>query len=257
MNLTLTVLDEIIEKIAPKSLALDWDNTGYNIKMHDDINAILTCVDITCDIIDEAIEMGADTIVSHHPLIFHPIKHIDSSMPVGGLIIKLIQHGINVYCAHTSFDSVKDGMNYVIAENFGVCNAEALDGIGTIGKLAENYTPHEFALKTKEVFNIPALKCSKYSGEISTAAFLGGSGGDYIYAAKKKGADVLVTGEAKHNEFLEAEQLGIMLIAAGHFDTEHCFTHSMAKGLQKYISELQYNTRVYESKKEKCPYQFV
>lgn len=262
MVLNTEALASIIEELAPKELAFDWDNTGYNIRLHDDIEKILVCVDVTLDVVKEAASLGVDTIVSHHPVLFRPIKMVDAFSPVGKVVAALVQNNINVYCAHTSFDCAKGGINDVLAQSFGieefdVLAVEGVSTIGTIGQLKEKLSAYDFCTKTKEVLGIPHLKCTAYQGAVKKAAFVGGAGGDYIYKAKAKGADALVTGEAKHNEFIEAEALGIMLIAAGHFDTEQCFTHTMAKGLQTKAFALQYNLKVYESKIEKCPYIYV
>lgn len=115
-----------VEQFAPLEYAYDWDNSGMTLALHDEIKRILVCLDVTEQVIAEAVEQRCDTIVSHHPLVFRAVKKFDRSDPVGGVLIAAIQHGINLYAAHTSFDCAPGGINDALAQQLGLENIALL-----------------------------------------------------------------------------------------------------------------------------------
>ena len=246
----------VIESLAPLGLAAEWDNSGYNLRLHEHISRVLVCVDVTQEVVEEAVLRGCDTIVSHHPLIFHGLKCVEGVRDAH--IAELIRCGINVYCAHTSFDCAPGGMNDGLAFLLGLLNVRRLtQEIGSVGELPQKMSARDFAEWVKQVCGAPVVLLSDTKKEIGRVAIVTGSGGEYLKEALFAGADMLLTGEARHSSFLEARALGIVLAAAGHYDTEHIFTEIMAKGLQNSLSGLQYNIDVYRSKTETRPYEAV
>ena len=248
-------LAEAIETLAPIELAYSWDRSGYNIKMHNEISRVLVCEDVTSDVIAEAKREGCDTILSHHPLLFHEIGVIDREDPIGKRICALIQGNFNLYCAHTSFDCAPGGLNHAFGEAAGLREIEPLcPEIGIIGKLREPLALEEFAQNVKAVCAAPTVQVEGKGTLVRKAAVVTGAGGEFARLAKERGADVLVTGEAKHNEMVEAREIGIPIIAAGHYSTEKIFVPAMVCGLQKACHGLQYKITILPTGAETGPY---
>ena len=255
MAYTCGQLEEAIEQLAPRELAYDWDNSGYHLKLHDEITRVLICEDVTGDVIVEAVREGCDTILSHHPLLFREIRRIDGEDPVGKRICALIQANLNLYCAHTSFDCAPDGLNAVFAKKIGLRNIEPLSPeIGKIGDLPEPVLLNELAKNLKKTIQAPAVLVEGEEKAVSKVAIVTGAGGDFARLAKDRGADVLITGEAKHNELVEAREIGMPILAAGHYATEQLFVAAMADGLQKACHGLQYKITIVPTKAETGPF---
>ncbi len=118
----------LIERLAPKSLAEDWDNTGLNIgDPAGEISGVLITLDVNSQVVDEAVSLGANLIVSHHPVIFKPLKSIRADLPYGALLTEIIKRNIAVYCAHTNMDSAREGVNKILAELFKLENVKVLN----------------------------------------------------------------------------------------------------------------------------------
>ncbi len=350
----------MVEQLAPRGCAYEWDNCGYNLLTHDEIRGVYVCLDVTHEAIDEALRLECDTILSHHPLLFKAVKNIDFKNPVTAMLMRATQANLNIYCAHTSYDCARGGLNFKLAETLGISNPKILSktdnakfakvvtfvpeddcekicdlmfeaGAGHIGRYSHcaftssgvgSFLPHEgtnptigqvgqmqfvketrieaiipgdklgkllaviefshpyeepvmdvyelahpygssgigcfgeikemsakdFVAHVKESLGCQSVRVSGEVGSISKVACVGGSGGEFFAAAKAKGAQAIVTGEAKYNQFYEAQAMGIMLIEAGHYETEALFIKEMSGYLQMRINELQYNVHVCE-----CP----
>lgn len=241
---------DIMEGLAPSSNAYSWDNVGLQIGDYDqNVKKILTTLDITDDIIDEAISVNADMIVAHHPTIFKPIKNITNNNSLGKKIRKLIQNNISIYIAHTNLDVAKGGTNDVLMELLELKNVEVLDnsefdngvGVGRIGELINSLTFEEFLLFVKKKLD---LDCCVYSGDLSSkvskVGVCTGSGFKYIYNAIEKGCNVFITGDVTYHQCQEAEELGICLIDGTHFATEVIIKEKLAK----YINEKLNNEEI-------------
>lgn len=235
---------DLIEYAAPKELQYDWDNTGLIVKCSDSVEKILIALDVTEEVIKEAVECGCDMILTHHPLIFSAIKSLSFDEYPNSLVMELIKSGISLYSAHTSYDRAQGGMNDMLADRLGLTDVKTIGGTGEdlmrIGELESAVSAKELAQHVKEKLG---SECVKVSDEncinIKRVAVIGGSGADFIFAAKQQDADVLITGEAKLNNFLEAKDLGILLIDAGHYETEQIFANNIFSGLQSRLDEVQ------------------
>lgn len=207
------------ETFAPLETAADFDNCGMLVgNKEQEVKKALLALDITKDVVNEANEKGAQLIISHHPVIFNPIKSLDAdSIP-----FLLAKYGITALCLHTNLD---------IAENSGVnvCLANALnlseqtlfpEDFLLTGKLPSPMTAKEFAAYVKERLGAPFVAYTPTDRAIETVGICSGAGGDFYALAKKKGADAFLTGEAKHHEYLEAAASDVSLVTAGHFHTE-------------------------------------
>lgn len=251
-----------VESIAPPEMAYGWDNSGPLLRLNEEVKRVLVTLDVTDEIVSEAEEQRCDMILAHHPLIFEAVKRLDCRRTADGLLVRLIKSGISLYAAHTSFDRAEGGMNDTLAGKLGLRDVEILtgdgEGLARVGRFEKALCVNELAQRVKNALNISALKVSQTDiNAIEKAAVVGGSGGGFIEAAKNAGAQALITGEAKHNHFLDAQAQGVLLIEAGHFDTECCFTLQVFMSLQSRLNELQLNVELCKARGEKPPYKYI
>lgn len=207
------------ETFAPLNSAMEFDNVGLLIgDKNAEVKKAVVALDITDKVIDEALDNNAQLIISHHPVIFSALKEI----PSNSVVYRLIKNNLNAVCLHTNLDlSPVFGVNTCLAESVGVKNAEFVEGECLyIGELDYELTNKEFAKTVKDALNCEGLRYTMPGKKVKKIAICSGSGGDLAPIAKKNGADVLLTGEIKHHEILDANKLGIAVIDAGHFKTE-------------------------------------
>ena len=235
----MVILSSIIkelEKLAPPEGKCSWDNVGLLVgDKSQKISRVFVCLDITSENVQSAVSFGADLIVSHHPLIFDPLKSVTEGTVVGSIIRELIRHNISAYCMHTNFDIADGGMNDLLAKRLGLENirpftpeecvdeyGEPLEGIGRVGHLNFPITLDEFIHRTVTSLGCTALKyCGDLDDSVQTVAVCSGSGGSEMYAAYHSGADVFVTGDLKHDHGRIAKEIGLNIVDAGHFETEN------------------------------------
>ena len=214
------------EKIPP-SLSCPWDNDGMMCCPDPEatVKRVLVALDITADVVKAAVSGGYDLILSHHPLIFSPLRALNHDDPIAKKVIRLIRGGIAAFSFHTRLDAVKGGVNDLLAERLGLCNVApfGVDGeeIGRIGELPQETTLSVFAASVKHATGAPFVTLSDAGRPVRRVAVLGGSGSDDVLAAVRAGADTYLSGELKHNWLTEAPERSINLIAAGHFYTEN------------------------------------
>ena len=216
----------VIEDFAPLSIQEGWDNSGLCVgSPEDEVSSVLFALDCTESLVDEAIECGADMIITHHPLIFSGLKKISPDNQVGAVVIKAIKHGIAIYAAHTNADKVISGVSGAMAEKLGLANVQILDedgegtGLGVVGDLSEPLTAEQVIALVKDKFSLKMLKSSKpLEGLITRVAMCGGSGGSLIGAAKKSGAQLYISGDISYHNFFTPE--GFMLMDIGHYESE-------------------------------------
>ena len=219
---------DFLNFIAPFNTAEEWDNCGLSVgSFNNDFKKILVALDVTEEVIDEAVELGAEVVVTHHPLIFTPLTKVESD----SLVYKAVKSGVTFISSHTCLDKTAGGVNDCLAVRIGLNNIRR-SGIDDFLKLGDMdaISSEDFALRIKENINtsVNFVSCNK---PIKTVAVCSGGGGDLIKAAAEIGADALVTGEAKHHEFLEAKRLGVALFAAGHHETEVVVLEFLRKSL--------------------------
>ena len=243
-------LINFLEEKFPIFLAEEWDNVGLQIGKRDSkINGILLSLDLTEKVIDKAIEIGANLIITHHPLIFKPLKNISSDSLMGKKIMKLIENGISVYSMHTNLDSGKSGLNDFLGENILELKlGKILDpmekngreyGIGRVYKLEETLSLEKISEILKEKLKLQSINVVK-SGkdiEIKKVAIVSGAGASYWRKAKKLGAQVLITGDIKYHEAIDAREENFNLIDIGHFESEWIFSN-LLEGLIKKEFEI-------------------
>lgn len=208
---------DFLDFVAPFKTSAEWDNCGLSVgSLENEFTKILVALDVTDEVIDEAVKIGAELVVTHHPLIFNPVSLVESN----SLLYKAVKSGITFISSHTCLDKAIGGVNDCLARKAGIVNVQhkTIDEFLKIGDV-EPCTVKEFAEKIKESLG-SAVAFTDNGKTIKRVAFCSGGGGDLIGAAAAMGADALLTGEAKHHEYLEAERLGVALITAGHYETE-------------------------------------
>ncbi len=243
----------ILEAQSPPSCACDWDNVGLLAGDPDqEIRKIYIALDATDEAVEEAVHMGADLLLTHHPLIFKGIRRIVKEDFIGRRLLKLLSHGISYYAMHTNFDV--RGMAALSAELLGLRDTRVLDvtavtegeeeGIGRVGRLKEPMRLKDCAELVKSVFS---LEQAQVFGDpetlLSKAAVSPGSGKSEIENAIALGADVLITGDIGHHEGIDAVARGLCIIDAGHYGLEHIFIPYMEEYLKKHCAGVEILTQ--------------
>lgn len=217
-----------LEAAAPCRLAEEYDNPGFLVgRKNAGVSKVLVALDITEKVVREAVETGAELIVSHHPVIFGSRKKVTDEDVCGSVLLSLIENRIAAICMHTNLDSAKGGVNDVLAEKLGVKNPSVLasgkeenTGIGRFGELLQEKTLDAFLVDVCHALDTSGVRYHNAGKAVKKVAVGGGSCGDFIPLAVSLGCDTIVTADIKHNEFLDAAALGINAIDAGHFATE-------------------------------------
>ncbi len=216
------------DKRIPEALREPWDNDGLMCSPDGtmQVGRALVTLDVTEEIVDYAIESGFDLIISHHPLIFSPMKSVTDEDHVARKVIKLISSGVSVFSFHTRADKVYGGVNDRLAELVGLKNAVPFGegDLGRIGKLDDTYNLEDFAYKVKMAINSDVIKYADAFNTVSRVALVGGDGKSYVKAAIEEGADTYISGRIGYNVMEEAAEMGINLIEAGHYFTEQPVT---------------------------------
>lgn len=222
-----------LDSFAPVRYQMDFDNAGYLVGSRtSSVHCILAALDITDDVIAEAVERKADLIVSHHPLIFHPLKNIRSEDLTGRKILMLAKHDIAAICMHTNLDIAFGGVNDALmdilgAETTGLLEPAGTDdngeplGCGRIGSLPKTIPLTEFLPYLCKKLPVSGLRYVSGGKPVKKIAVCGGSGGSLLELAYENGCDTMITADIKYDRFLAAKEYGINLIDADHFCTEN------------------------------------
>ncbi|MCD8026408.1 MAG: Nif3-like dinuclear metal center hexameric protein [Clostridiales bacterium] len=239
----MTTINDIItyfETFAPLSLAMDFDNPGLLVGSKSSaVTRVLAALDITKEVVLEAEKAGCELIISHHPVIFNPIKALSSS----SVPYLLAAKGISALCMHTNLDlSTQFGVNLCLAEAIGVKNP-TLSEQGEclfIGTLTESAYINAFARNVKTSLECKGLRYTDVKSTVKTVAVSSGVGGSNVIHAAELGADVLVTGEIRHHEILAGNAAGIDIIDAGHFKSEDIVILPLIKKLSDKFPEIKF-----------------
>lgn len=243
---------QVIEAAYPRSAALDFDNVGLLAgRAGKEVNRVYLALDATDAVIDRAIEAGADMLITHHPLIFSPMKRVTDEDFIGRRVVKLIQSDIAYYAMHTNYDVL--GMATLSEKILGIKNSQVLDvtmcedgneeGIGRVGNLEKPMTLEECCVYVKHKLKLGSLKVfGDMNGTVSRLAVSPGSGKSAVTPAIAKGADVLVTGDIGHHDGLDAVEQGLAVIDAGHYGTEYIFIDDMKHFLEDKLPVLDVMT---------------
>ena len=270
-------IKSFLEGMAPLAVQESWDNSGLQIGCSDkDIHKVMVCLDLTEAVLDEAEAIGADLVISHHPLIFKGLKSISGSTYQERCVRKAILSDIAVYSAHTSLDNILGGVNHKIASLLGLSSLRWLDsgesaegcdekcggaaegkcggateekcggadavarasGSGLIGELKEPVAAAEFLHTVKTIFDVKALKHSPLPSTttIRSVALCGGAGAFLLPQAVAKGADCFISGEFHYHDYFDP---GTLLIELGHYESEQFTQDLLKESLERAFPELE------------------
>lgn len=232
-----------MERIAPPELALGFDNVGLLLGTdRTEIKKVLVALDCTVETAKEAVEYGADLLLTHHPLFFEPVRRILPDTEATAAAYILLRNGIAMYAAHTNLDAAEGGVNDVLAETLCIGDVAPLppENLGRIGTLERETSLEVFAEFVSNVLNTTVRIAGERESMVRKVALIGGAGGGDVAAAKEAGADAFVTGEIKHHQAIEAKRIGLAVIEAGHYETEQVILEKLIKHLQMIDSEVQY-----------------
>lgn len=240
----MTTVDHILqylETLAPRELKMDWDNVGLLCGSRSrEVTKILIALDPFEAVCKEAAEMGAELIVTHHPLIFVAPKAVTDETSVGRCIMALCRHGISAINAHTNLDCATGGVNDVLASTLGLENTEV---IGCENLLRCGEVPQQplssFLSHVKTALDCQGLRYVDGGKPVHKVAVGGGACAGELMDAVVAGCDTFVTADVKYNQFWDANDLGINLIDAGHFQTENPVVAVLAEKLQTQFPEIQ------------------
>lgn len=227
-----------ITEIAPLKWQEHYDNAGVQVgDLQADVHKALICLDITEEIVDEAVAKNCDLIVSHHPLIFHGLKHITPETYIERAVTKALKHDITMLSMHTNLDNSYLGVSRVLAERLGLTNLHLLlpseddpeiCGAGMVGELHDSMGEVDFLSLVATTIGSPCLKHSVLTGKmIKKVALCGGSGTPFMSDALRQKADAYLTADIKYHDFFTAEG-NILLVDGGHFETEQ-FTKELIR----------------------------
>jgi dinuclear metal center YbgI/SA1388 family protein len=268
---------KIMEHIAPPHLAEPWDNVGLLVgSEHAVVHRVMVTLDVTEAVIQQAVRERVNLIISHHPVLFKPAKEINDTTLTGSTLLNLIQRGISVYSAHTNLDKSKGGTDDTLAELLGLQDVSPLipevsreisappveeselyhdvdlgigwGSLGRIGRLAEALSLEEYLRRIQQVLKAEAVDfIGDPAKKIKVVASCAGAGGDFIEDARKAGADLFITGEAKYHEWLPTLDGEMSIATFGHYSTEYPVIISLKQRLQNIILGLQWKIDVISS----------
>ncbi|HWP79588.1 MAG TPA: Nif3-like dinuclear metal center hexameric protein [Candidatus Acidoferrum sp.] len=242
----MTTIHDILmafEEVAPLRLAEDFDNPGLLAGDHErSVERVLVALDVTDAVIDEAIAHQCGLIVSHHPVFFKLGNTVNPGPTPEGKLFKLIENKIAALCLHTNMDIAIGGVNDMLvaklglapAGAFSVTNEEFGSCIGRIGKLKTEMPAADFAAHVRDKLDCDAVKLLDTGRPVSVVGVVGGAGGGMAREALAAGCDTYVTAEVKHHQYLEAMELGVNLIDAGHYHTERFIADRFVRLLSKF-----------------------
>lgn len=236
---TLREVEQAIFALAARELAEEWDNVGLLVgRAGREVTGILVALDVTEWVAEEALELGANLIVSHHPVMncaWRPVQSVRDDDPQGRLLLRLMENGVGCICMHTNLDKARGGVNDALAARLGLEDPalpEGGDGILRAGSVKEKSCA-ELAVLVKERLGAGCVRFLDTGRTIRRVAVGGGACGGYFRAAAAAGCDALVTADVKYDQFLDAKALGLCLMDAGHFPTENVVCPVLAEYLRQ------------------------
>ncbi len=255
-----TILD-FLEQMAPVRLAAEWDNVGLLIGDRSaEAERAMACLTVTPASVAEAIDGGAELIISHHPFPFHALKRVTSASPDGRMLLALIAARIAVYSPHTAFDSAQEGINQWLAEGLGLRGvvplvpADAGQGTGRWGWLAEETSLQALARRVAGLLRLQYLQVvGEAERRVRSVGIACGAAGDLLGTADQVGCDCFLVGETRFHTCLEAEARGMTLILPGHFASERFAVERLAERVGTRFPELT----IWASRAERDPLRWM
>ena len=236
---------QVIEASFPTEAALGFDNVGLLAgRSGKEVNRVYLALDATDAVIDRALEWEADLLITHHPLIFSPLKKVNDEDFVSRRVLRMIRNDLSYYAMHTNYDVL--GMADLAAGMLDLTETEVLEevldgeGIGRTGRLPNIMTLEECGQFVKERFSLPNVKIfGELNKMVATAAISPGSGKSMARPAFEAGVDVLISGDIDHHTGIDMADCGMAVIDAGHYGIEHIYIEDMKKFLEKELPALK------------------
>ena len=242
--ITVRDVESTLYNWAPSGLAASWDNVGLLVGAPDrEVKKILTTLDITESVVDEAVQTGADLIVAHHPVMnctWHPVQTLRTDDRQGRILTGLVENHISAICMHTNLDAADGGVNDALAEKLGLLQTEYLtdEKIGRVGTLKCQIPLVEFTRFVVKSLGCNGLRYTDCGRPVHRVAVGGGACGEYIAL----GCDTFVTSDLRYHDFLDTKELN--LIDAGHFPTEQVIVPELCRRLQAAFSAVSVSTSI-------------
>ncbi len=235
---------QCIESFAPLSLQASYDNAGLIVGRADmAVSGVLLAVDLTESVMAEALEMGANMVITHHPIIFSPIKRLNSASYVERCVEQAIRHDVAIYAAHTNLDSAHEGMSWRVGHILGLESMQVLQpvdtersvGFGVVGELASEMSTEGFLDMVAERLSVATMRHSDIvSPTVRRIAICTGSGGSLFSDVVASGCDAYVTADLRYNDFLDGQKR-VTMVDIGHFESEYCVIEILNDLLSKKI----------------------
>ncbi len=241
---TVKEVESYLFSLAPKELAMSWDNVGLLVgQTEHPVRSVLVALDITEEVVDEAIKVGADLIVAHHPVMnckWLPVQTVRDDTCQGRILTKMLRSEISGICMHTNLDIAQGGVNDCLARALDLQDIEPLgeDGCGRVGSLAADMPQDAFLHRVYDGLHCSGMRYVMGSKPVRRVAVGGGACWDYHRDALEKGCDTFVTSDLGYHDFLDAIALGLNVIDAGHFPTEDVVCPYLMASLQKQYPDL-------------------
>ena len=237
---TVGAIYQALDQWAPFASAEDFDNSGLLIGgMEQPVSFCLLALDLTQAVCQEAAERSAQLVVTHHPVIFHPLRRLEPE----SVVYNAVQAGLAVISTHTCMDKAPGGVSAVLAEKLGLMNVEDLpggDGFVKIGEPQGLLSGLDLARMVKERLGLRSLRVYDAGFLARKVAVCSGSGGSYFEEVRAAGADAFVTGDVKHDVAVSVANAGLTLIDAGHYETEEIILDPMARYLAARFPEVKF-----------------
>lgn len=226
------MLVQALDRRAPFETACGFDHCGLLVGgAHQEVTRVGVALDVTPRILARAVQKGCDVLVTHHPVIFHPLGTLDPQ----GMAYQLAAAGIACIAVHTNLDKARGGVNEVLAVRAGLIALETppeTEGLARMGRLPNPLAVETYVALLKEMFGVSMLRYYSADKPVQRVMTVAGSGGDFLETALTLGADTLVTGDLKHDRFVEAQIRGLNLIELNHYDAEAAALPALTEWIQ-------------------------
>lgn len=237
----------LLEGIAPLETQEEWDNAGLLAGDPEaTVTRVLLALDLCAEVLEEAKRLGAELIVTHHPILFRGRKNLREDDPEGRLLAELVRARVALIAMHTNFDNAEGGVNQALCDRLGIRASVMLESGMRIGEIAPMPLA-DFRAHVERTLGGVVRAYGDADKEIRRVAVLGGAGGGYASIALAAGADAYVTGEIAYHAGLDCAAAGMAALEAGHAATEHPAVRVLREGLQNAINAVQYKVETFES----------
>jgi dinuclear metal center YbgI/SA1388 family protein len=269
MDLLLADIIQLLEKVAPPSLAEEWDNAGLQIgDPRSRVDKVWVALDACPEVVAAACRSRVDLLVTHHPLFFRPLKRIETQTALGAMVAQALRHGVAVYTLHTNFDAAAEGLNDLLARQLGLQGLRPLvkraaadgrrHGMGRIGALPRARRLGALAGEVKRRLGAGMVRMAGDPQlRVKRVALVAGSGGSLVADFLRTPAEAFISGDLRYHEVRDIEYARRGAIDIGHFHSEHLMTAAVAQRLRRALRRRHPRLRVEAFPHEKDPFTVV